>query len=175
MFRSRAFSLTRTGLFAAILSVCAMLAVPLPLTAVPVSLLTLGLFLAGGLLPPKEAFAAALLHLLLGTVGLPVFSGMTGGAGVLLGPTGGFLLTGPASAALMALLLRRRLSPMLQAAAMSAGLLTVYLGGMVWYSLTTGAPVAQGLLLCVLPFVPADLLKLGLALAMLRPLRRLRG
>lgn len=165
----------RTALFAAVLSVCAVIAVPMPLTAIPVTLLTLGLFLTGLLLPPKSACIAALLHLLLGVVGLPVFSGMTGGPGVLLGPTGGFLLAGP-----VAILTISRLSrqlpeqPFRPWIALSVGLLLVDLAGTAWYCLTAGVPFTQGLILCVLPFLPADALKMAAAIVMGRSLKKFR-
>ncbi len=172
---SSALSMVRTALFAAVLCVCAVIAAPLPLTAVPVTLLTLGLFLTGLLLPPKAACTAALLHLLLGTAGLPVFSGMTGGPGVLLGPTGGFLLTGPVTVLTISLLSRRLPEhPFRPWIALSVGLFLLNLSGTAWYCLTTGAPFGQGLMLCVLPFLPADALKMAMAIAMGRSLRKFR-
>ncbi len=172
---SSSLSAVRTALFAALLSVCAVIAVPLPLTAVPVTLLTLGLFLTGLLLPPKSACIAAVLHLLLGTVGLPVFSGMTGGPGVLLGPTGGFLIAGPIAAFVISTLIRRLPEhPFRPWLALGAGLLLLDFAGTVWYGLTAGVSFAQGLILCVLPFLPADTLKMAIAIAMERSLRKFR-
>lgn len=171
--RSSALSLTTAALFAAFLAVCAMIAVPLPLTSVPVTLLTLGLFLTGLLLPPRTACTAAVLHLLLGLAGLPVFSGMTGGPGVLLGPTGGFLLAGPVAVWCIARLTRSTPAhPFRVWGALCAGLFLLDTAGTLWYCAVTGIAPGQGLLFCVLPFLPADVLKMALAAAMHRILNR---
>lgn len=170
-----ALSAARTALFAALLSICAVIAVPLPLTAVPVTLLTLGLFLTGLLLPPRYACTAALLHLLLGTAGLPVFSSMTGGPGVLLGPTGGFLLAGPIAVLVIALLNHRLPAhPLRPWMALGTGLLLLDIAGTAWYCLTAGVSFTQAFVLCVLPFLPADALKMAMAIAMGRSLRKFR-
>ena len=79
----------RTALLCALL--CVLSVITVPIGAVPVTLGLLGVFLCGMLLPPKFAVSAVLGYLLLGTIGLPVFSSMQGGVGILLGLTGGFL------------------------------------------------------------------------------------
>ena len=93
------------ALFAAILAVSAWLTVP---GEVPFTLQTFGVFAALGLLGGKRGTIAIALYLVLGAVGLPVFSGFRGGFGVLLGTTGGyifgFLLSGLLYWALTALL-----------------------------------------------------------------------
>ena len=168
-------SMVLTALFAAVLAVCAVIAVPLPFTAVPISLWTLGLFTVGGLLRPRMAAAASLLHLLLGAVGLPVFSGMRGGLGVLLGPTGGYLMTGPLVVLLIAWITARtadrRGAPAFRALAMIAGLAVCDLGGTAWYCVQTGATMVQGLAACVVPFLPVDGCKLAAALLLTQALR----
>lgn len=168
-------SMVLTALFAAVLAVCAVIAVPLPFTTVPISLWTLGLFTVGGLLRPRMAATASVLHLLLGAVGLPVFSGMRGGLGVLLGPTGGYLMTGPLVVLLIAWITTRtadrRGAAALRAVAMLAGLLVCDLGGTAWYCIQTGASLAQGLLACVVPFLPVDGCKLVAAVLLTQALR----
>ena len=98
----RVADLVFTALFAALTAVCAVIAVPMPMTTVPVSLLVLGVFLTGALLEKKLAFLAELIYLLVGAAGLPVFSGFSSGIGVLFGPTGGYLLASPLMAFLIA-------------------------------------------------------------------------
>ena len=168
-------SMVLTALFAAVLAVCAVIAVPLPFTAVPISLWTLGLFTVGGLLRPRVAATASLLHLLLGVVGLPVFSGMRGGLGVLLGPTGGYLMTGPLVVLVIAWITTRtadrRGAAVFRALAMIAGLAVCDLGGTAWYCVQTGATMAQGLAACVVPFLPVDGCKLAAALLLTQALR----
>ncbi len=175
MQHQKILAMARIALFAALISVCAILSVPLPLTAVPVSLLTLGLFLAGGLLSPGEAAAAAAIHLLLGAVGVPVFSGFRSGVGTLLGPTGGYLLAGPLVAAIIAWISRyvkkNALGVVIQAAALVAGLAVCYLGGTTMYCALNHISFLQGYLLCVQPFLFADLCKIVAAMLILFAVR----
>lgn len=89
--RERLRRMTRIAISAAIISICAILAIPL-VPGVPLTLQTFGVVLCASVLMPTEAIGAVLIYLLLGAAGLPVFSAMRGGVSVLLGPTGGFLL-----------------------------------------------------------------------------------
>ena len=82
-------NLVLTGIMAALLALCAWISIP---TAVPFTLQTLGVFLAVGVLGGKLGSLAVGVYLLLGAVGLPVFSHFTGGIGALIGTTGGYLL-----------------------------------------------------------------------------------
>ena len=169
-------SMVLTALFAAVLAVCAVIAVPLPFTAVPISLWTLGLFTVGGLLRPRVAATASLLHLLLGIVGLPVFSGMRGGLGVLLGPTGGYLMTGPLVVLVIAWITTRtadrRSAAVFRALAMVAGLVVCDLGGTAWYCVQSGTPALAALSTCVFPFLPGDAVKIAAAALLVPRLKR---
>ena len=77
------------ALFAVLLTVCAWISVPLP---VPFTLQTFAIFAALGILGGRRGTWAVAVYLLLGAVGLPVFSGFRGGLGALLGTTGGYIL-----------------------------------------------------------------------------------
>ena len=89
--------LAYTALFTVLLAVCAWITVPL---TVPFTLQTFGVFAALGVLGGRRGTYAVAAYLLLGLAGLPVFSGFRGGPGVLLGPTGGYILGFLASALL---------------------------------------------------------------------------
>ncbi len=80
------------GVFAAVVAVCSWITVPLPFTQVPINLAILGVLLAGGLLGSKYGALSLLVYILLGAVGLPVFAGFGAGLGVLVGPTGGYIV-----------------------------------------------------------------------------------
>ena len=83
--RISVYDLVMVALFAALIAVCAWVTVP---GAVPFTLQTMGVFLAVGLLGGKRGTASVLVYILLGAVGMPVFSGFSGGVGRLLGPAG---------------------------------------------------------------------------------------
>lgn len=87
--------LTKMALLVALACVMAQLSIPNPMGVGMISMITIALCLIGLLLPPKQAFLATLVYVLLGAVGLPVFTGFTGGMGKILGPTGGFILIWP--------------------------------------------------------------------------------
>ena len=167
-------SMCYVGVFAALMAVCSCIAVP---TAVPFTLQTLGVFLAVGLLGGKLGTAAVVVYVLLGAFGLPVFANFSGGAGVLLSNTGGYIIGFIFSALFMWAmehLLGRRTWVLL--VSMLAGLVICYAFGTAWFMLlymrTTG-PVGLVTVLgwCVFPFVLPDLLKILLAMTITARLR----
>ncbi|MBQ8624595.1 MAG: biotin transporter BioY [Agathobacter sp.] len=84
------YNLTKTALCIALLCVSSYLVLPLPFTPIVISLHTIMVNLIGLVLKPKTAAITMLTYLLMGLIGLPVFSAGTAGAGKLFGPTGGF-------------------------------------------------------------------------------------
>lgn len=167
-------SMCYVGVFVALMAVCSWIAVP---TAVPFTLQTLGVFLAVGLLGGKLGTAAVVVYVLLGAFGLPVFANFSGGAGVLLSNTGGYIIGFIFSALFMWAmehLLGRRTWVLL--VSMLAGLVICYAFGTAWFMLlymrTTG-PVGLVTVLgwCVFPFVLPDLLKILLAMTITARLR----
>ncbi len=160
------------GFFAALLAICAWLAVPLGDGMV--TLQTFGVFLALGVLGGKQGTIAVAVYLLLGAVGLPVFSGFRGGMGMLLSTTGGYL-TGFLGCSLVFWLLSA-LFPGKTLPGMLAGLLVCYLFGSIWYYhiYVGGDTVTLGIILakCVLPYLLPDGIKLLLAWQLSQKLKR---
>ena len=102
--QNRTTLLILTALFAALTAVGAWISIPLPFTTVPITLATMGAS-AGALLGPWYGSLSMIIYLLLGAVGAPVFHNMTGGLGILTGPTGGYLIGYITSALLCGLLI----------------------------------------------------------------------
>ncbi len=150
-------TLTLTALLAAILCICGPLT--LPLGPAPLSLTTAVLMLMALLLGPKRSAQCCGLYLTLGLVGLPVFSGFTGGVGALLGPTGGFLLAYLPATLLWAWGLRAS-NPLRQGIACLLGHALLYALGTAWYVLQSGAAWGAAMAVCILPFLPGDALKI---------------
>lgn len=178
--RSRLRDLALCGTFAGVLAVCAWVTIPGP---VPFTLQTLGIFAVLGLLGGRRGTVAVGVYLVLGALGLPVFSGFRGGFGMLLGPTGGYLFGFLLSAVLYWLLTGLwGERPGVQLAAMLLGLLCCYAVGTGWFllvSLRESGPVSLTAALgkCVVPFLLPDGGKLALAYGLtlrLRPYARRR-
>lgn len=169
------------GLFAALTAVCTYISIPLGFTPVPVNLATLAVFLAGGLLGRKYGTIALAVYALLGAVGVPVFSGFRGGLGVLVGPTGGYIIGYIAAAFLVGLLTemlltdkRSRVAELaICAVSMIAGLAACYLLGTIWFMISTHTGAAAALVSCVIPFLPGDALKIAAASLLVQRLRHL--
>lgn len=155
----------------AIISVCAWVSVP---SAVPFTMQTFAVFLAAGVLGSRRALAAVSLYVLLGAIGLPVFAGMQGGLGVLVGATGGYISGFLPAAFIAGLRHSGKRDGMVDIILMILGLLVCYTFGTLWYALgyLGGMEgIGAALTACVLPYVIPDLLKILLAAAVARRLR----
>ena len=87
--------LALSAMFVALIAVFAQISFPIPGTPIVFTMGIMGVMLTGLMLPWGYAFLALIVYLLLGAVGLPVFSSFGAGLGTLLGPTGGFLMVYP--------------------------------------------------------------------------------
>lgn len=157
--------MTLSALFAALMTICAWISIPVP--DVSFTLQTFGVFLALGLLGGKWGTVSVLIYLLLGTVGLPVFSGFRGGPGVLVGVTGGYLWGFLFSGLVYWALERFGKLP-----AMIAGQLICYLCGSLWFAIYAGGGLVWILSICVVPYLIPDALKLYLAFSLSHRLAR---
>ena len=170
--RLRTLDMAYIALFAVLMAVCAWITVPLPKPLVQFTLQTFAMFMALTTLGGRRGLYAMVVYLLLGAVGVPVFSGFRGGLGVLLDTTGGYII-GFAAAALVYWLLTAKLGEALpvKIVACVLGLAVCYAFGTAWflvlYARTTGPiGVTTALSWCVLPYIVPDLLKLALAVVL---------
>jgi biotin transport system substrate-specific component len=175
---SSARRVTTTALLAALLAASA--AVSIPFGTVPATLQVLVLVLIALVMPRSWAAFAVGVYLLVGAVGLPVFSGMRGGLGVLTGPTGGyligFLVAAPAGAWVRDALYRSIASTTVaDAVAAAVVVLVVYTIGWVQLMLVTGMGPLAALLAGVAPFVVPDGLKATAAVLLAPMVRRAAG
>ena len=151
--------LTAAALMAALISVLAPLSIPLA-GQVPVSLATLAVMLSGALIGSKAGTLSALIYLLLGFIGIPVFAGWTSGAGILFGMTGGYLFGYLPLAFVTGLFYEKKESPLSLFLGMLAGTVILYVLGTLWFMKYTGMALVASLSACVSPFLPGDLLKM---------------
>ena len=174
---SSARRVTTTALLAALLAASA--AISIPFGTVPATLQVLVLVLIALVMPRSWAAFAVAVYLLVGAVGLPVFSGMRGGLGVLAGPTGGylfgFLVGAPAGAWVRRLLDRTASAAAADSVAAVVVVAIVYAIGWAQLVLVTGMSPVAGLVAGVVPFVVPDALKATAAVLLAPLVRRAAG
>ena len=168
-------SLVLCAVFAALTAVCSQ--IQIPLAVIPINLALFSVHLCALLMKKSRAALSMTVYLLMGLVGLPVFVGFQGGAGVLLGRTGGYIIGYVASAFLTALIVEKwGRSWWKMALAIVCGVAACYAFGTAWYMVLTGSPLWLSLSYCVLPFLPGDAVKTALAVALAGRLEKpLRG
>ncbi len=161
--KMKTLDLVYIAIGAAIITVCSWISIPL---TVPFTLQTFAVFAALRILGGLRGTVSVALYLLMGAAGLPVFTGFQGGVHRLLGPTGGYL-AGFLLTALIYWLFEKQAEKGLvrKWIVMIAGLLACYAAGTAWFAAryANGRTVWAILMLCVVPFVLPDLVKLVLA------------
>ena len=167
--------MTVTAVMAALICVAGPLTIPFG--PIPLSLATFAVYLAAAVLGSRRGLIAVGVYLLLGLVGVPVFSGFSGGVQKLAGVTGGYLVGYLPCAFLSGL--GADLTPAdtqrpgwRLPLCMVAGTIALYAIGTAWFILQTGSALASALGLCVLPFLPGDAVKIVAASLLSVPVRR---
>ncbi len=165
------------SLFSAIIAVSSFIYIPSP---VPFTLQTLAIFCTLTILGGKKGVISIILYIFLGIIGLPVFSGFSGGIGHLAGATGGYI-TGFILLALVYMLIthKNQHNIKFQTIGLILGLTVCYTFGTFWYcavylgnhSIQT---FASSLALCVFPFVIPDAIKLTLAILIKKKLSHIK-
>ena len=164
------------SLMAAVICVCSWLTVPF---TVPFTMQTFAVFLSLELLGGINGTAAVGVYILLGIVGLPVFSGFRGGLGHLMGPTGGYII-GFLFSGLFYILSQRILDKKniaLKIICRAVSLMLCYLVGTIWFVYVMGTKdsavsVSYALSVCVLPFILPDAAKITLAVYIAKLVKR---
>jgi biotin transport system substrate-specific component len=154
------------ALFAALTAALALFPpINLPVVSVPITAQSMGVMLAGALAGAKRGGLALLLFIVLVAIGLPVLAGGRGGFGVLLSPSGGFLLSWPIAAFVIGWLFYRHGGnpAFLPAIAylVFGGIVVIYLAGIPWIAFTAKIPLSKALM-GSMPFIPGDLVKVVL-------------
>lgn len=171
--------LTKAALFSALFCVLAPHTIFVPLSPVGITLGSFLVYVTAVLLGPVRGVVSIGLYLLLGFFGLPVFSGYTAGFGVLMGPSGGFLLGFLPCVWMTGLFVRRRRTGsrgvLLFLAGMVSGTMLLYGIGVLWFYFVYAEAAGFGEVLtaCVIPFLLPDVIKIVLATVLYKPLVRL--
>lgn len=173
--RSKTYDVVYVGVFAVLIAICSWISIP---TLVPFTLQTFAVFLTVGLLGGRRGTMAVLVYVLLGAIGIPVFAGFSGGMGIILNNTGGYII-GFIFSALVMWLMEHLMGKKIwvQGLSMILGLIICYAFGTAWfmivYTRDTGAVgLATVLGWCVIPFIIPDIVKIALALILSNRLSR---
>jgi biotin transport system substrate-specific component len=168
----RTHTLVVSALLAALLAASALVTVPVGV--VPVTLQTFVAAVIVLVCTPAQAALAVGLYLLLGAIGVPVFSGMRGGLAVLVGPTGGYLagfwLGAVAGAAVRAGLRLQR--PLADVAGLLVAMACIYVPGTLWLAVSTGRTMTEAAAVGAAPFIVFDIAKGAAATGIASALRR---
>ena len=152
------------ALMTAVTCVLGPLSIPLPFSPVPISLTNFAIFLAIFVLGMKNGTISFIIYLLLGAVGVPVFSSFRGGLQVLAGPTGGYLIGFIFLALIMGFALdhfNRKLVPTI--IGMIIGMAVCYAFGTVWLAKLLSLSFKEGLMMGVIPYLAGDAAKIIIA------------
>lgn len=168
--------LARVALFAAVTAALGLIPpIVVPVVPVPITAQTLGLMLAGAILGARKAAASQLVFVVLVAAGLPFLAGGRGGLGVLLGPSGGFVLAFPVGAFVVGWITQQwwdRFSLWRAGVAtMAGGVVGIYAIGVPYLALVGDLSLRQALI-GSLVFLPGDILKAGLAASVAATVRR---
>lgn len=153
------------GLMTALLCITAPFSLQIPLSPVPLSLATFSIYFCVMVLGMKSGVLSVCIYVLLGLAGLPVFSNFTGGAGRLLGPTGGYILGYIVMAFICGIFVDKFMKmPFLLFVGMTLGTATCYLFGTCWLSFQASLTLSQAFLSSVAPFLVGDFIKIAAAM-----------
>lgn len=163
MNKSKAYQLAIIGIVAAVISILGPLSLPIGL--IPISLTTFAIFIAVYALGMKKATISVLIYILLGLVGIPVFSGFSSGPAKLLGPTGGYIIGYVFMALAAGFFIDRYFDKWYKCfVGMIIGTILCYSFGTTWLAYQANMTASAALSAGVIPFIPGDILKIILAL-----------
>ena len=148
------------AIFTALAVACAPIAIPLP-GGVPMTLQTWIISLAGIVLGSKNGGISALVYVLLGAVGIPVFANFTGGMGIVLGPTGGFIISFPIMALLAGIGYGKQGASQ-TVLGLVAGTVINFACGMFYFVWVTSVGLQGAFAATVLPFIPSAVIRIAL-------------
>lgn len=150
------------GILAAIL--CVLSPLSLPAGAIPISLATFAIYIVACTVDFKISLSSVTIYILLGAVGLPVFSFFNGGFQAVAGITGGYIIGYIPCTLIIGLLINKfENKKIIYPLSMILGTVFCYLTGTIWYVIQTKTDFITALSVCVLPFLIGDAIKISAA------------
>lgn len=161
------------GLMTAVVCIIAPISLNIPISPVPLSLGTMAIYFTVTVLGMKRGTVSVLLYILLGLAGLPVLSNFTGGAGRLFGPTGGYMIGYIFLSLILGFFVDHwKNRPVTNLIGALLATLVLYLFGTLWLAYQLHLGFMAALWAGVIPYIPGDLVKIAIALAVGMQLRK---
>lgn len=158
-------TMAMVGVMTAVICIVSPFTIPLPFSPVPISLATLILYFSTYILGMKKAIISYVIYLLIGIVGIPVFSGFSGGIGKIAGPTGGYLIGYVFILLLAGIFIDRYYKKWyLCLIGLVLGTLSCYILGTIWLAIQCNMSFYNALMAGVIPFLPGDIAKIVIVL-----------
>ena len=152
--------LTKIALCTAVMCIIGPVSVPIPISPVPISLTQLGIYFAVYALGYKYALISVLVYILIGSIGLPVFSGFMGGVNRLIGPTGGYLLGFIFLTLILGYFIDKyECNKGFVILGFILGNSACYIFGSLWLSFQSNISVISAFMIGCIPYIPADIIK----------------
>ena len=153
-----------TAVMAAVIAVLSPFSVTIPISPVPISLATLGIYFSAYILGAKYSAISVVIYVLLGIIGLPIFTGFTGGIGKIMGPTGGYIISYVFLAIIAGTIIEKNYENIIICfLGMFVGTIILYIVGTLWLAFVTNMTFEAALLAGVVPFIPGDVVKMLMA------------
>ena len=144
--------------------ICIFAPFSVPAGAIPISLSTFAIYLISCSVPPKYSVPAVAVYILIGAVGIPVFSSFTGGLQCITGYTGGYIIGYIPCAFIIGFMTNKFCNnKFIYPLSMSIGTAVCYISGTLWYMYRAETGFSQAVAICILPFLLGDILKISAA------------
>lgn len=157
-------NITMVSLMVAMLSITAYISFPIPFTPILITAQTIVINLIGLTLRPKKSVTTILVFLLIGSIGIPVFSGGRAGIGTLVGPSGGYFLGFVVAVFLISYLRGSKINFRTYLfLTIGVGMTIIYFFAALWMSYYNGATIIETIKIAILPFIAGDIIKCFIA------------
>lgn len=159
MKKNTSVKIVLCGIFAAFTAICALISIPFG--PIPINLAHVAIFISAWILGPVWGAVSQIIYMLLGTIGLPVFSGFSAGVGHILGPTGGFIIAYPIVAYIAGIIFNIKKIKGVKSIILGllAGWFIEYFIGTLYYCVVTEVTLWAAVVVCVIPFILGDICK----------------
>ena len=173
----KTWKMTQMAMMTGVLCMVSPVMIPIPFSPVPMTLATFGIYIVASFLGRKQGMVCVLAYILLGMVGLPVFSGFSSGIITLAGPTGGYVIGYLPCVFLIGWLLEKKGNQNKKVwyfFSFVCGTICCYLFGTIWFMIVMGGTytIGQTLLVCVVPYLFFDIIKMLLATIFVIPMKQ---